>query len=82
MGEGLYLNTGTWADLISFPYEKLDQGEEASLRWLTEFARDLETDQIQQYIMRIPTYAKVELFGEREVLHADIHEFEAGKGIV
>lgn len=82
VGGGVYLNTGTWADLIRFPYEKLDQERQYALEWLSGFAGDMENGEISQYICHMPTYARIDLDNEGAVLHADIYDFAEGQSVI
>ena len=82
ISQGLYLNTGTWADLIRFPYEQLSQDRTRALHWLTGFARELESGRIEQHIIRIPTYAYVDLSDDGVVLTADLHEFSMERQLI
>jgi hypothetical protein len=82
VGDGIYLNTGTWADLIRFPYEQLDQERHHALQWLGGFARDMENGEINQYISHIPTYARIDLTSKGKVLHAGIHDFAEGQTLI
>lgn len=75
VGDSLYLNTGTWADLIKFPYQELDEEFNSSQQWLTKFVHDMENGQLQSYIVQIPSYAYVELSEDGNVLSADIRTF-------
>jgi hypothetical protein len=80
--KGIYLNTGTWADLIQFPYDQLNQKRKQALEWLGGFVSDMEKGDIEQYILKKPTYARIELDNEETILHADIHDFMEGQPII
>jgi UDP-2,3-diacylglucosamine pyrophosphatase LpxH len=82
VGDGIYLNTGTWADLIRFPYEQLDKERHHVLQWLEGFAGAMENGEISQYISHMPTYARIDLSSEGKVLHAAIHDFAEGQTVV
>lgn len=71
----VYLNTGTWADLMRMP-DALWQTDEAQARdALTAFVADLEGNALDKWRRSAPTYAKIEVEGntvrEAEVYFAD-----------
>ena len=61
MGSGaLYLNTGTWADLMRLP--KAVRGGDRTA--LATFANDIATNHLDGYRRRVPTFADVTLEGD------------------
>src|SRR5262249_4913297 len=56
-----YLNSGSWADLIQFPKELLDGGEDDVRERLREFVGDLGRGTIDACIRFIPTYVRLDL---------------------
>ena len=68
----VYLNTGTWADLIQAP--KAVWGEDKALgeQILDRFVNDLEKDDVAQWRRSLPTYAKIEVEGNAGE-HADVY---------
>lgn len=74
---GVYLNTGTWADLVHFPYEVLDMEPSRALGALKQFVADLESNQLADYIRFIPTYARIELKRDK-VVDASLHVYQEG----
>lgn len=71
-GEAVYLNTGTWADLIQVPKEVWGHDEAKAEQVLDEFVNDLERDNVAKWRRSLPTYAKVELDGNA-VAGADVY---------
>lgn len=70
-GGATYLNTGTWADLIAFPKEILLPDATQAQAELWSFVDDLENGQLQKHIRFQPTYARLDLGGEK-VARADL----------
>ena len=77
LGGALYLNTGTWADLMVLPASALDLGAEEAvvLRELEAFAEDLATNQLGRYRTAYPTFACVELAADQRITGADVFRF-------
>lgn len=74
----VYLNSGTWADLMCLPDSMLEDNEAAAKSDLTQFANDLMNDNLDPYRMQIPTFARIDL--ERDhVLNADVFTFHADR---
>jgi hypothetical protein len=77
-GEALYLNTGTWADLIRIPDAVFGEDSESARLALDGFVADLERDEVSRWRRAAPTYALVELDGD-VVVKADVY-FQDEKG--
>jgi UDP-2,3-diacylglucosamine pyrophosphatase LpxH len=92
---GLYLNTGTWADVIRVP--KAVWGDDFKLADVTlnAFVDDLESDNVSRWRRSMPTYARIEMEDEsvkkaglyfaendKEVTDAGIEEKLSPKGDV
>ena len=61
---GVYLNTGTWADLMRVPDEIW--GDEAAARVsLDHFLRDLEDNKLARWRRPVPTYARIDVVDDR-----------------
>jgi UDP-2,3-diacylglucosamine pyrophosphatase LpxH len=59
---GTYLNTGTWADLMCVPASiLLASNEDAALKDLEVFARDMEQNKMDRWVSRLPTFARIEI---------------------
>ena len=80
---GVYLNTGTWADLMRLPEEIFTAPEEDARAALREFAEAIASNQISPWRTRLPTFARIELESndrnEWWLLSADVHFFD-GEG--
>jgi UDP-2,3-diacylglucosamine pyrophosphatase LpxH len=73
----VYLNTGTWADLIRVP-ESVWMADEAAARIaLRDFVTDLEGDTVERWQRAVPTFAKVELDGD-VVTSSDVYFADEG----
>ncbi len=71
-GEAVYLNTGTWADLMRMPDAIFGKDTDAARKSLDQFVADLERDEVAKWRRSVPTYALIELDGER-VEKADVY---------
>jgi UDP-2,3-diacylglucosamine pyrophosphatase LpxH len=83
--DAVYLNTGTWADLIQVPKTVWGDDEAKAEQVLDEFVNDLEKDDVARWRRSLPTYAKVELDGNAvagaDVYFADKDEVVTDDGI-
>ena len=70
--DAVYLNTGTWADLIQLSKAVWGDDEAKAEQVLDEFVNDLEKDDVAGWRRSLPTYAKVELDGNA-VAGADVY---------
>ncbi|MBW1881652.1 MAG: hypothetical protein JRJ84_25110 [Deltaproteobacteria bacterium] len=70
--DAVYLNTGTWADLIQVPKAVWGDDEVKAEQVLDEFVNDLEKDDVARWRRSLPTYAKIELDGNA-VEGADVY---------
>jgi UDP-2,3-diacylglucosamine pyrophosphatase LpxH len=68
----VYLNTGTWADLMRVPNSIWDSNADRARDALTAFVADLENNSLESWRRSVPTYAKIDLQGN-EVQSADIY---------
>jgi UDP-2,3-diacylglucosamine pyrophosphatase LpxH len=73
-GGAVYLNTGTWADLMRFPEAVLNGKEEEGRAQLERFSDDLEANRTDRYREQIPTFARIEIEGQ-QVKSADVYLF-------
>lgn len=60
---GVYLNTGTWADLIAFPRDVLSNDKARAEVALAALVADLVNNQLSNRRCLIPSYARIE-YGE------------------
>jgi UDP-2,3-diacylglucosamine pyrophosphatase LpxH len=74
--EGTYINTGTWCDLIRFPFQMLDQPSSEATRSLQTFVHDLESGNMDEYIEFRPTFAEIDLFTDGRKPIASLQVFQ------
>lgn len=69
-----YINTGTWANLMSFPAELRDPRFEAVLadQVFAEFTAALRSGDYQQYVQFHPHYAKIEIDASEHLVSAEL----------
>lgn len=72
-GGAVYLNTGTWADLMRLPDAVWGADKDAASRALTDFVGDLAKGALDHWRRSLPTYARIELDEAGAVAHADVH---------
>jgi UDP-2,3-diacylglucosamine pyrophosphatase LpxH len=71
----VYLNTGTWADLMAVPEAVLSGDEVEGKRQLEKFADALASNQLSDWRKQMPTFAQIELDGET-VKKSDVYFFD------
>jgi len=77
LGNGaVYLNTGTWADLMQFPAAVFLDDEEAARQQVDAFVDDLMAEKTAKWRCQKPTFAKIEFEGD-DIIAADVHVFES-----
>jgi UDP-2,3-diacylglucosamine pyrophosphatase LpxH len=72
LGDAVYLNTGTWADLMRVPDGVWVANEAAARQALDAFVGDLAQNELSRWRRPLPTYALIELDGDR-ITHANVH---------
>lgn len=73
----VYLNTGTWADIIKVPGAILNGNKAVAMQELDKFATDMEAGKLEGWRTQIPTFAKIE-FEEGEPPNADVFVYKGG----
>lgn len=84
LGGALYLNTGTWADLMTLPALTLDfaADEEQVLDELRAFADDLAANRLDGYRRSLTTFACVELTDDLRLASSDVFRFtDSGESV-
>jgi len=66
---GLYINTGTWADVIQLP-DKVSEASAAGRTARRDFLQDMAEHRIKPHLFTCLGYAEVELAGETVTLSA------------
>jgi len=61
----IYLNSGTWADLMQVPKQVLEGKEEDAKQALVPFVEDLRTNRLEQWRRLIPTFVRIDLDDDR-----------------
>ncbi|MGZ8464372.1 MAG: metallophosphoesterase [Candidatus Binatia bacterium] len=74
----VYLNTGTWADLMCIPDSVWGTEEDKARAALTGLVADLESNSLERWRRGAPTYAKIEIENDT-VRDADVY-FAEGDG--
>jgi UDP-2,3-diacylglucosamine pyrophosphatase LpxH len=74
----LYLNTGTWAELMAVPRAILLDNEDDAKRQLEEFLDDLAANKLDKWKRLLPTFAKIEMDGTKTVTR-DVYLYQ-GRG--
>ncbi|MCG8425591.1 MAG: metallophosphoesterase [Proteobacteria bacterium] len=77
---GLYLNSGTWADLMRFPRDILDKPIAQARTALRRFVETLEKRQFAEYVEFIPTYVRLDLGGDDRVIAAELCDYRPAEG--
>jgi UDP-2,3-diacylglucosamine pyrophosphatase LpxH len=80
-GATVYVNTGTWADLMRFPDAVFSPDTAAARSALGPFVDDLRFGRLEAYREHIPTFARIEVSGDR-VESADLCVFGAADRIL
>ncbi len=73
---GVYLNTGTWADLIRVPSEVFDDNEAVARAKFGPFFDALKTDQVDRIRRLLPTFARIEFDASDRITHKDVYFFD------
>ena len=76
-GGAVYLNTGTWADLMRVPesaYSERDDGK--ALADIEKFVKALSANDIGRFRRQLPTYARVDLSPEGKILDKGLFLFD------
>lgn len=63
----LYLNSGTWADIIRLPASLFEPDERKAKNELAVFADDLANNHLENWRTQIPTFVRIDLDGEHLV---------------
>jgi len=71
----LYLNTGTWADLITVPEAILSDDPDEARACCEAFLADLSTGALERWILRRPTYAHIVQDDAGQTLRAELCEY-------
>ncbi|HEX2228999.1 MAG TPA: metallophosphoesterase [Candidatus Binatia bacterium] len=78
--DSVYLNTGTWADLMQVPEAVLNGDEPAAKRQLENFVNDLAANQLETWRRQVPTFARIDLDSDA-VTSADVYFFDGANHV-
>ena len=76
----VYLNTGTWADLMCFPDELFLQDHPDAAAELERFATDLALGKSDAWRRHVPSFAQIDM-GSGDALTADVYLFRGPAAI-
>lgn len=79
-GGTVYLNTGTWADVMRIPRAVYDGDEIAGEDALRRFLDDVENNRVTAYRRQVATFARVDLDADERLLKADVFFFDDDGG--
>ena len=71
--EAVYINTGTWADLMKVPTPIFDPIEANAFAALDQFVNDLRQGDLQKYLFFEPSFAHVIIGPEDKAISARLH---------
>lgn len=75
-GGALYLNTGTWADVMRIPAAVYEGDEVAGAKALARFLDDVEKNNITEFRRQISTFARIDIDAEEQLKSADVLFFD------
>jgi UDP-2,3-diacylglucosamine pyrophosphatase LpxH len=71
----IYLNSGTWADLMQVPEAVLRGDDIAGRQQLEQFVIDLADNQLQNWRRQVPTFVRID-FDSHALVGADVYFFD------
>ena len=77
----LYINTGTWADVMRFPMDILTGSDEQGLAKLREFIDDIAQKKLNRWIGFGATYARLDMDAAHRLIQAELLDFERPEDI-
>jgi len=76
----MYLNTGTWADLIKVPKAILEGDDQTARPQVSKFLQDIKEGNLDEWRCQVPTFARVD-FDDGAMLKADVYFYENGDAV-
>jgi predicted phosphodiesterase len=76
----VYLNTGTWADLMKVPEAILSGDKTKAKQQLVGFLKDLEGGNLRDWRCQVPTFARVDMESGKPV-SADVYVFNGPRRV-
>jgi hypothetical protein len=80
-GRSIYLNSGTWADLMQVPDAVLRGDGPAAKEQLQQFMKDLAENNLQRWRRQVPTFVRVDLDGDA-LSTANVYFFDGTDKII
>ena len=71
----VYLNSGTWADLMQVPESVLSGNEAEGKRQLEAFVNDMANNNLENWRRQVPTFARIDFDSDR-LTSADVYFFD------
>lgn len=83
-GRAVYLNSGTWADLMVLPagISAPSGAPDAQRPRLAAFADDLVANRVDRWRRQLPTFARIDLDDAGRVMEAATETLDEGNGLV
>ena len=81
-GGAVYLNTGTWADLMRLPVGLFAPDRDAARAALDRFVADLQAGRHDDHLAFVPRYARLRLDARGHCTAAELCRFDAAAGAV
>lgn len=75
IADGLYLNSGTWADLMRFPRDILEKPASEARGALLAFVEALDQRRFADHVEFIPTYVRIDMSQDDEVVNAELVDY-------
>ncbi|HEX2447171.1 MAG TPA: metallophosphoesterase [Methyloceanibacter sp.] len=76
-GGAVYLNTGTWADLMRLPPSVYAGSQAEGAKALKEFLQRVKANDINAFRRQVATFARIDLDARRKLEHAGTYFFDA-----
>lgn len=74
--DAVYLNSGTWADLMRVPETLFSDDILATREQMKGFLDDLRANRLERYREQLPTFVRVEI-ADSTLISADVYSFDA-----
>jgi UDP-2,3-diacylglucosamine pyrophosphatase LpxH len=71
---GVYLNSGTWADLMRVPKAVLSEDDAVATQALRRFVKDITENRLSEYVAFMPTYAQLDMDANGRVLEGHVRD--------
>ena len=76
-GGAVYLNTGTWADLMRLPASVYVGSQAEGTKALKEFLQHVKANDIKAFRRQVATFARIDLDARGKLEHAGTYFFDA-----